>query len=290
MTDTPRPGAWDTDGTSALEELARLRDEVRHLRVQARNRPLIAQAQGILRERYRLADAEAAFALMQSASQRFNVKLRTLAEAVVRLARPDHGAERWFPGRARRPAPSLDLLAIDDAARAHRSAVLQATLSQTLAVTATDMGNVQIGDHATGGLWLEKHAGLSEEFVSFFQYVGDDGTACAQAARDMAQVTVRDVGTAPVFTEEARQAVLDAGSRSVHSVPLVSDGRCIGMVSAHFARPIQELHAAQLKALDRTGRQVGRWLDWYDRTVVLDALEYLHAVARHPGMTRARRR
>ncbi|MET9429733.1 ANTAR domain-containing protein [Streptomyces sp. NPDC003036] len=288
MTDTPRPGAWDTDGT--LDELARLRDQVRHLRAQARNRPLIAQAQGILRERYRLADAEAAFALMQHASQRFNVKLRTLAEAVVRLERPDHGAERWFPGRARRPAPSLDLLAIDDAARANRGAVLQATLWQTLAVTATDMGNVQIGDHTTGGLWLEKHAGLSEDFVSFFQYVGEDGTACSRAAQDLTQVTVRDVSTAPVFTEDARRAVLDAGSRSVHSVPLVSDGRCVGMVSAHFARPIQELHAAQLKALDRTGRQVGRWLDWYDRTVVLDALEYLHAVARRPGMTRARRR
>ncbi|ORT53439.1 ANTAR domain-containing protein [Streptomyces sp. CB03238] len=288
MTETFKGGAWETD--DARDDLAHLRDQVRHLRAQARNRPLIAEAQGILRERYRLADAEAAFALMQHASQRCNVRLRTLAGAVVRLERPDDRADQWFPGRVRHPAPALDSLAIDDASRAHRGAVLGAVLSQTLAVTSTHMGNVQIGDHAAGGLWLEKHAGLSEDFVDFFDFVGDEGTACAQAAKDMEQVTVHDVATDPVFTEDARRAILEAGSRSAHSVPLISGGRCVGMVSAHFERPIQDLHAAQLRALEHTGREVGRWLAWYDRTVVLDALEHLHAAARHPDMTRARRR
>ncbi|MEV3987548.1 ANTAR domain-containing protein [Streptomyces sp. NPDC049837] len=288
MTETFKDGARDTDDTR--HELVRLRAQVRHLRAQARNRPLIAEAQGILRERYLLADAEAAFALMQDTSQRFNVRLRTLAEAVVRLARPDDRTDQWFPGRVRHPAPTLDSLAIDDASHAHRSAVLREVLSQTLAITATHMGNVQIGDHATGGLWLEKHAGLSEDFVDFFDFVGEEGTACSQAAKDLAQVTVRDVATAPVFAEDARRAVLEAGSRSVHSVPLISGGRCVGMVSAHFERPIRDLHAAQLKALEHTSRQVGRWLAWYDRTVVLDALEHLHATALDPGTRRARRR
>ncbi|MET9800284.1 ANTAR domain-containing protein [Streptomyces sp. NPDC006368] len=288
MTDTFTHGAWGTEGTR--DEVARLRGEVRHLRAQARNRPLIAQAQGILRERYRLADAEAAFALLQYASQRFNIKLRTLADAVVALDRPDEGAEQWFPGRARHPAPRLDSLAIDDTARVNRGAVLRAVLSRTMTITSTHMGNVQIMDHASGGLWLEKHEGLSEDFVSFFDYVGGSGTSCAQAANDMTQVTVRDVATAPVFTEDARRTILEAGSRSAHSVPLLGGGRVVGMVNAHFDRPIPELHTAQLNALDHTGREVGRWLAWYDRTVVLDALEYLHAAARHPAMTRARRR
>lgn len=288
MTETYKAGAWGWDDPQG--ELARLRDQVRHLQAQARNRPLIAEAQGILKERYRLADAEAAFALLQLSSQRFNVRLRTLASAVVRLERPDDRGEAWFPGRVRHPAPALDLLAIDDASHAHRGAVLGALLSQTLAVTATHMGNVQIGDHATGGLWLEKHAGLSEEFVDFFHFVGGDGTSCARAAKDLAQVTVRDVATDPVFTDDARRTILEAGSRAAHSVPLVGGGRCVGMVSAHFERPIQDLHAAQLKALESTGRQVGRWLAWYDRTVVFDALEHLHAAGRHPELRRARRR
>ncbi|MFF8288630.1 ANTAR domain-containing protein [Streptomyces sp. NPDC016309] len=288
MTEMFEAGAWRTD--DPRDELARLREQVRHLRAQARNRPLIAEAQGILAERYRLADAEAAFALLQLASQRYNVRLRTLADAVVRLERPDERAGTWFPGRVRHPAPALDSLAIEDATHAHRSAVLSGVLAQTLAVTTTHMGNVQVGDRAAGGLLMEKHTGLCDDFVSFFEFVGGEGTSCAQAAKEVAQVTVRDVATAPVFTEDARRTILEAGSRSCHSVPLVSGGRCMGMVSAHFDHPIQDLKAAQLKALDHTGRQVGRWLAWYDRTVVLDALEHLHAAARHPGMARARRR
>ncbi|MER7107190.1 ANTAR domain-containing protein [Streptomyces sp. NPDC000229] len=288
MTETFKADGWETGDPG--DELARLRDQVRHLQAQARHRPLIAEAQGILKERYRLADAEAAFALLQLASQRFNVRLRTLAAAVVRLERPGDRSDTWFPGRVKHPAPALDSLAIDDASHAHRGAVLSAVLSQTMAVTTTHMGNVQIGDHTAGGLWLEKHEGLSDDFVDFFHFVGEDGTACAQAAKDLAQVTVRDVATDPVFTEDARRTILQAGSRAAHSVPLVSGGRCVGMVSAHFEQPIQDLHAAQLKALEHTGRQVGRWLTWYDRTVVLDALEHLHAAGRHPEVRRARRR
>ncbi|MFC8917795.1 ANTAR domain-containing protein [Streptomyces sp. NPDC057116] len=288
MTETFKADAWESD--DPRDEVARLRDQLRHFRAQARNRPLVAEAQGILRERYKLADAETAFALMQDASQRFNVRLRTLATGVVRLERPGDRADQWFPGRVRHPAPTLDTLAIDDTVHVPRGAVLGAVLSQTLAVTGTHMGNVQIGDHAAGGLWLEKHTGLSEDFVDFFDFVGGEGTSCAQAAKDMTQVTVRDVATAPVFAEDARRTILEAGSRSAHSVPLVAGGRCVGMVSAHFERPIQELHAAQLRALEHTGREVGRWLAWYDRTVVLDALEHLHALARDPATRRARRR
>ncbi|GAA2438385.1 ANTAR domain-containing protein [Streptomyces lavendulocolor] len=288
MTETFKPGAWATD--DPRDEPARLRDQIRHLRAQARNRPLIAEAQGILRERYRLPDAEAAFALLQLASQRHNVRLRTLAQAVVRLERPEDGNGPWFPGRMRHPAPALESLAIDDASHAHRGAVLKAALSQTLAITTTHMGNVQIGDDTAGGLWMEKHAGLSDDFVDFFGFVGQEGTSCAQAAQQVTQVTVRDVATDPVFTEDARRTILEAGSRASHSVPLVAGGRCVGMVSAHFERPIRDLHGAQLRALEHTGREVGRWLAWYDRTVVLDALEDLHAAARRPEARPARRR
>ncbi|WP_436843684.1 ANTAR domain-containing protein [Streptomyces hundungensis] len=77
MTDKPAP---DTRDVAVLrEELARLREEAHHLRAQVRTRPLISQAQGILTERYRLPDAESAFALLRLASQHRNVKLRVLA-------------------------------------------------------------------------------------------------------------------------------------------------------------------------------------------------------------------
>ncbi|MFF9119832.1 ANTAR domain-containing protein [Streptomyces massasporeus] len=73
------------------------------------------RAQGIVRERYALPDAESAFALMQLASQRYNVKLRTLAGFLVAAPRPDGPETLWFPRRVRGPEPDLTFT------RAHRS-------------------------------------------------------------------------------------------------------------------------------------------------------------------------
>ncbi|MFF7892057.1 ANTAR domain-containing protein [Streptomyces sp. NPDC007907] len=260
-------------------ELERLRAEVRDLRARARVRPLISQAQGILQERYVLPDAESAFALMQRASQRYNVKLRTLAGMLVTAPRPEAGDALWFPGRVRGPEPELTFTRAHRSGSGSRGAVLKAVLGSTLTVVGTDMGNVQLTDRERGGLNIEEHTGLTADFVDFFAHVGDDGTSCAQAARDVSQVTVREVESDPVFTEPARRAILAAGSRACHSVPLTTaSGLCVGMVSAHLDRPLNGLTTAQTKALDTVGAEAGRWLAWHDRTVVLDALEHLHAL------------
>lgn len=291
-----RAGPWsepDGDDEAVREELARLRAEVRQLRTRTESRASVAQAQGMLRERYALPDAETAFALLQRASQQYNVKLRTLAEAAVGAPRPDARGALWFPGRARHAEPTLSFEEARDrrVGRGNRSEVLAAVLSQALAVVGTDMGNVQIADRVEGGLRLERHMGHPADFVDFFAHVGEEGTSCAKAARDVAQVTVRDVATDPVFTEDARSAILHAGSRACHSVPLIStSGLCVGMVSAHFERPLKGLTRAQLKALAVAAAETGEWLAWYDRTVVLDALEHLHVLGRaHGGGSISRR-
>jgi hypothetical protein len=285
MSTAGRAAAADTD-----DELERLRAEVRDLRARARVYPLISQAQGMLQERYGLPDGESAFALMQRASQRYNVKLRTLVGVLVTAPRPDGREPLWFPRRVRLPEPALSFTSAHRSGSGSRGAVLKAVLSSTLAVTGTDMGNVQLADRARGGLRIEEHTGLTADFVDFFDHVGEDGTACAQAARDVAQVTVRDVESDPVFSEPARRAILAAGSRACHSVPLTTaSGLCVGMVSAHMDRPVQNLTTTQTKALDTVGSQAGRWLAWHDRTVVLDALEYLHALGRDGRGSRYRR-
>ena len=283
----------DGEGEAVREELARLRAEVRQLRTRMEGRPLVAQAQGLLRERYGLPGAESAFALLQRASQQYNVKLRTLAEAAVSAPRPNAGSALWFPGRARHAEPTLSFAEAHNrrVGRGNRSEVLTAVLSQTLAVVGTDMGNVQIADRAEGGLRIERHTGLTADFVDFFAHVGEEGTACALAARNVAQVTVQDVATHEVFTEEARSAILRAGSRACHSVPLTTaSGLCVGMVSAHLEHPLRGLTPAQLKALTVVGAEAGEWLSWYDRTVVLDALEHLHTLGgAHGGSPLSRR-
>ncbi|MGP3976807.1 ANTAR domain-containing protein [Streptomyces sp. 8N114] len=259
------------------DELLRLREEVRHLRAKVRTHPLISRAQGVLEERYRLPDEGTAFALLEASSQRFNVRLRTLAAAVVTVPAPRSLDHEWFPGRKRHSAPPLAFAPGLRAASANAAEVLSAVLRRSMEVTETGMGNVQLVDPITGDLRIEKHHGLDDDFLDFFDRVGKDGTSCAQASQQVTRVTVTDVATDTIFDEPARAAILAAGSRGCHSTPLVvPSGHVEGVVSTHHERPVGALSAAQARALDEVGAQAGRWLEWYQRTVVLDALEDLH--------------
>ncbi len=204
MSTAGRETAAEDHGRSELE---RLRAELRDLRARARVYPLISQAQGILQERYALPDAESAFALLQRASQQHNVKVRTLAGALIRTPRPDDREPLWFPRRVRLPEPALTFTTAHRSGSGSRGAVLKAVLGTTLTVTSTDMGNVQLSDPARGGLRIEQHTGLTADFVDFFAFVGEDGTSCAQAARDVSQVTIREVESDPALAEPARTAI-----------------------------------------------------------------------------------
>lgn len=278
---TARGGGPDrADGSGEEHEIGRLRRETAELRGRLLAQPGISMAQGVLMERYALRSPEKAFSLLRDASQRFNIKTHTLADAVVRTPGPDEAdAAVWFPGRARSGPPALRGLAVDPAGRHNQGAVLNALLRRVLTVSGTGMGNVQLAEQ--GRLRLVKHVGLGEEFTDFFAFVDDDTTACGKAAESGQQVVVCDVATAPIFDEDSRRTILRAGCRGVHSVPLVDgSGTVLGMVSAHHERPLTGFTQAQLRTLRDLGSTAGHWLGWHRRTIVLDALEHLHSTAR----------
>lgn len=266
------------DETEELRATAeQLREQVSELEVQARARPRIAMAEGVLVERYRLANAEAAFSLLRQASQRANIKLHQLAAAVARVPGPAPGAKTWFSGRTRHPVPDLAVLAADTLNPANQGEVLGAALHHVLTVTGTDMGNVQLVED--GVLRMAKHAGLSRHFTDYFAFV-DGNTACSRAAAASHQVTVKDVASSAGFDDETRRVILTAGSRACHSIPLVDDQNTVqGVISSHHARPLRGFTQAQLQILDTTSRTLGGWIRWHQHTVVLDALEDLHQLA-----------
>ncbi|MEU6084277.1 STAS domain-containing protein [Streptomyces sp. NPDC047108] len=257
------------------DETARLRHEVRDLRKQARSRPLIAQAQGMLQERYRLPDGEAAFALLRDASQRFNVKLRTIADAVVRTPGPEPRDPVWFAGRERTAPPPLGFL---PGGSGGHSNTIKAALAEALTCTNSEMGDLQLTGPG-GGLEMHHHHGFDQEFLDFFAQVDGEETACFQAASRRAYVRA-DIATDPVFPEASRQMLLAARSRTVHSIPMTGDDRrVLGVFSVHLPAPGQLLSQGQERWLVTIGSQVGSWLEWYERTVVRDALEGLHRSA-----------
>ncbi|MBW5424619.1 ANTAR domain-containing protein [Streptomyces sp. BG9H] len=256
----------------------RLQEQVIELEVQVRARPKIALAEGVLVERYGLPDPDAAFTLMRQASQRANIKLHQLATAVARTRGPAQGAAVWFNTRERRPAPPLTALGAGTLDERNQGEVLGAALRRVMHITSTYMGNVQLVEDGT--LRMEKHAGLPRQFTDYFAFV-DGGTACSRAATASHQVTVKEIASSPGFDDVTRRVILSAGSRACHSVPLVDDTDTVhGVISSHHARPLVGFTRVQLQALHHTSRAVGTWIDWHRRTVLLDALEDLHQLAR----------
>ncbi|MEU2420129.1 GAF domain-containing protein [Streptomyces sp. NPDC007851] len=254
--------------------------------VDERNRRLaragVARAEKLLVRRYPIRSQQEAFDLLRRTSQKFNVKLHTLADVAARLPAPQAGAPSWVPSRPQGAAPSLSALHADPGRLTGHGAVLKAALRHTLHVTGARMGNVQLAEN--GMLRLEQHTGLNRTFTDYFTFVDDSTTACAQAAGERRQVTVKDVAASDIFDEPSREAILQAGSRACHSVPLVSPGgRVLGMISTHHEEPVGDFGVAQLAALRHVGAQVGRWLLWHRNTAVLGALNDLHTSATRGG-------
>ncbi|MFE2444082.1 ANTAR domain-containing protein [Streptomyces sp. NPDC059426] len=262
-------------GRTAVPEVIRLRRETVDLRARLRSHPLIAQAQGVLRERYRLPDPQTAFALLQRSSQTHNVKLRTLAAALLRMDRPDPDSPLWFPQRTPEEAPALPFLPGVRPGEVNRGTVVKTVLSQALEVLGSDMGDVQLADPVSG-LRMEQHHGFGREFLDFFAHVGEGETSCATAAA-RARPVMSDIATDRVFSDTAREVILATGSRTAHSIPMTgASRRVVGVFSVHSSQAGRGLTNAEAGILHQLATRAGLWLEWHERSVVLDALEDLH--------------
>lgn len=278
-------GRTPAEGASTEEQIRRLHDELDALRAKLRTRPVIARALGMLQERYRLPDMDAAFRLLRDGSQRGNVKMHTLADALVQLPRPADrsdrygrsgaAGDRWPPAELRAAEPELSFVPARRRTGDARSAVLSALLDAALACTRSRIGDVRLV-RDDGELWPTRRQGLTREFAESLAGVAE--AVPARALRSGARVVVPDVATDPVFAGTAsRESHLAEGLRAIQSTPLVDgDGDCVGIVSTYHGEAGHVPTAAECAELDRIGAETGRWLTWHRSDRVFAALEDLH--------------
>jgi GAF domain-containing protein len=149
--------------------------------------------------------------------------------------------------------------------RRYVAAMLPMILSGAIDHARAEMGNIQIRD--TGGsLKICTQQGFHREFLEFFSGGKGGQTACSLAFRNAEVVVVRDVTESNVFDcASAVEALLDAGVRSVQSIPLFSrSGRVLGVLSTHGNR-VKHPSASELKRIKHFARWAGTLLEWRER-------------------------
>jgi anti-anti-sigma factor len=273
-----------TARVQAVERSVDQRDQqIFDLRRKLRTQSTIARALGVVQERYGLSDPDAAFDLLRTGSQRYNLRLSRVATAFLAAPAPrGPDADYWFPGRLRQLAPPLTFAGQDIARSGNHATVLDALLNAMAECVDAEMADLQTAEPPHGDLWMERHRGVPTGLLSDLDADEYRSTAPRLALRRRVRVVVSDIASDPVMAGSPIQAVLlSVGSRAMHSSPLPAPvGRPVGVVSAHHPRTGWVPTAAEHRRLDTIAVEAGAWLDWHRRTVMLDALEHVHRTAR----------
>ncbi|MGW0410338.1 ANTAR domain-containing protein [Streptomyces collinus] len=272
----PRKGTDQEPGEEPRDEL---QNELYGMRAKSRTSAVIGIAQGILLDRYGLTGPPAAFALLRKASQQHNVPIRILASAVVTAPAPASDTA-WFPGRLHTPPPHLDLLSPAETHLGDRHQVLRTFVFEAITLCDANAAELHLTNRAfDDALVLEAHAGLTPAYRDRLALVTGPPALCALACADARAHFVPDIAADSHLAASAEgRAALAAGTRALYAVPALTDaGDCIGTITLHQAQPDAWMTHAQQTAFQTLTTDLAVWHSWYRRTVILDALEHLHA-------------
>jgi ANTAR domain-containing protein len=228
-----------------------------------------------LQRQHGLTDPGTGFAALQKASQMHNVKLRSVAAALVAAG------ESTVNRRHRRSGPPpLSFSERGAAAQPNRTHVLHDLLHHVTGLTGADHGVVQLRDPVHGGLVIECHTGFGRHFLDRFSYVDNAGTASGTTLACGSQTFVDDVETSTIYAFEDRQVVLTEGVRSVFSTALRHRSEGVyGAVTVTSAAPHRIPSALVAEQVQQRADECARWLRWYDNTAMPRVLAAVHTAA-----------
>jgi len=152
--------------------------------------------------------------------------------------------------------------------------VLDHIAQAAINISHGDMATVQVA--AGGALRLVASRGFKRDFLDYFEIVRSNESCCGAALVYRAPIIVDDVRTSRYFAGKPSQLpLLDAGSLSVVSVPIVSrHGVLLGMVSPH-RRSLGRPKPADFMRLTWLAAQAADVLDGVASLSTLRGLEVL---------------
>jgi PAS domain S-box-containing protein len=192
-----------------------------------------------------------------------DISERKRAETALRESEKRLAAE--LAGMSRLQEVSTRLVQAGDS-----TSLLLEIIDAAIALTAADMGNIQLFDRDAKVLKIVANRGFEKPFLEYFNVVQHSQAACGTALQMGKRVVIDDITTSPVFAgSPALDILLAAGVRAVESTPLVGrSGRVVGMLSTHYRTP-RRLADRDLHVLDMLARQAA---DWIERTLAEQAM------------------
>ncbi len=130
--------------------------------------------------------------------------------------------------------------------------ILNETLGTAVALEGTDLGLLSLCDSEQDTLRVGASCGFSDEFLRAVESVPPGSGCCGTCFAQRQRIIVEDTETDPLF-EPYRKLARQAGSRAVHSTPLITrSGKLVGVLSTHFRQPHRpsdrEIHLIDLCA------------------------------------------
>jgi hypothetical protein len=215
-------------------------------------------------------NADNAFDALHRVARRHGVKLRHLAAAVVNGGSTPKTA----------PAPALSFSLRGRGEAPNPAEVLADLLTTAVELTSATGGLVQLKDALHGGLCIESHTGLDDDYRYHFSYV-DDGTTAAGRATARCEVTrVDDVTISPLHSFADQTILATNGVRAELAVPMCDeDSRNHGAVTVTFGARHPHLDPFAVEMLHGHADSCAQWLRWYDAVVMPALVAAVHDAA-----------
>ncbi|TFV58677.1 ANTAR domain-containing protein [Mycobacterium sp. PS03-16] len=230
-------------------------------------------AVGRLQEQRGIADADIAFRALLRVAMRYGVKLRHLSAAVIATDTRPRDA-------VRAPAPALSFSLRGRGEAPKRADVLADLLTTAVDLFAAPAGAVQLRDAMHGGLCIESHTGVTEQFRQHFSYLEDGGSAAAHATAQCEVTRVDDVSISPLYRLADMEVLAGSGVHAEIAVPMCDeDGRNWGAVTVMFGTPHPRLDPFAIEMLHGHADSCAQWLRWYDSAVMPMLVDAVHDVA-----------
>lgn len=134
------------------------------------------------------------------------------------------------------------------------AAQLDPVLDRAIHATGGDLGNIQVLDRSADALRILVQRGFQQPFLDFFDAVHGGDAGCGTALSTRRRTVVSDVRFSPLYTPEARDAMLAAGAHACQSTPIALDGEIVGIISTHF-RAAHVPSPRELRRIDLLARE-----------------------------------